>query len=323
MPRDYREELIRLYAGSPVATMQNVAAFQQLCNEFAQDGYFLAERHRIEVAKVKVESVLDKQLTQQESVQKAIQFLIQTRGDDKQRDLCHELIVAGYQPRWNAAQQQYFDAAWQKIKLKYDYFLSFTTRYPAGVAGDNPINTAYQQFIISEITIDEYNKADRKKMNLLALAVHRLLSQPRIKGFYFPHTQYDNTVTEQKLQEACDNSLIFVQLVQAIMFDPPPALGTNYCFFEWNRVKTQFTGPDGEKRILFVVAAPDRNTFLGVLPFIDYNNWHDHIRQKDPPYLPEMEFRNEATLMEVKKTFQNKMVPEIRAAWFRLIDGAP
>lgn len=208
------------------------------------------------------------------------------------------------------------------IKLEYDYFLSFTSRYPPGVAGDNPINTAYQQFIISEIGVDEYNKADRKKQNLLASAVQRLLSQPRMKGFYFPHTQYDNTVTEKKLEEACDNSLVFVQLVQTIMFDPP-ATGTNFCFFEWNRVQTQFAEADKDRRILFVVAAQDRNVFLGVLPFYEYDLWHDHIRRKDPPYLPEVQFYSEATLREVKRTFQDKMVPEIRAAWFRLIEGAP
>jgi hypothetical protein len=318
----YRDDLIRLYGGNPVAGIRNVAAYQQLLDRFAQDAYFREERDRIEVVKTKIESALERPQTSQKSVQTAINLLVRTRGDDAKRDLYHELIVIGYRPRWTPEQQQYFDDAWKKIKLEYDYFLSFTTRYPA-VAGDNPINTTYQQYIISEITVDEYNKADRKKTNLLALAVHRSLSQPQIRGFYFPHTQYDNTVTEQKLQEACDSSLVFVQLVQPIMFVSPGSQATNYCFYEWKRVKSQFMGNDVERRILFIVAVPNRNQFLNVLPYVDYDEWHDHIKEKDPPYLPDMQFYSEAGIRQIKETLQNKIVTEIQGAWFRLIDGAP
>src|SRR5262249_11035233 len=239
MPREYHDALIRLYAdkNKAVAKIKEGEEFKNVRDEFAQDRDFQKELDRIEVAKTQVKTAIEEAKTQPTSVRRAIQFLIQTRGDDRRRDLCHELIVAGYRPDWTAAQQQYFDDAWERIKLDYDYFLSFTTRYPAGVPGDNPVNTAYKHLIIAEIGIDRYKKGDRKKTNLLAEAVNGLLSQPRIKGFYFPHTQYDNALTERKLEAACDSCLVFVQLVQTIMFDVPNGR-TNYCFFEWNRVMT-------------------------------------------------------------------------------------
>jgi hypothetical protein len=323
MSRDYHDDLIRVYAGNRIANMTNVAVFQSLCRRFAGDVQFQAERHEVESAKKWVETALDQPMTQQELVQKSILLLVQTRGDNKQRDLCYELILAGYRANWTDARRQYFDAAWEKIKLEYDYFLSFTSRCPAGMAGDNPVNTAYKQFIIEEITLKEFNKADRTKMNLLALVAYKLLSQPRIKGFYFPHTQYDNTQTERKLAEACDNCLVFVQLVQTIMFEPPMDGGTNYCFFEWSRARDRFQGADNEKHILFVVAAPNRNEFLQVLPFLHYDTWHKHISNKDPPYLPEVQFRDNVTLRKIRKTFKEIILPEIRGAWFRLIEGVP
>jgi hypothetical protein len=320
---DYRSELIRLYAGNRTSDIRGVPAFQQLCALFGGDPGFQAERDRVEVAKVTLEAALDRAQGQQDAVGKAIQLLVQTRGDDKLRDLCHALIVAGCKPSWTAGQQQYFDDAWGKVRLKYDYFLSFTNRYPGGIAGDNPVNSAYKHFIVSEIGHDEFNATDRKTNNLLAQVAYRLLSQPRLKGFFFPHRQYDNTVTEQKLKEACDDCMVFIQLVQAIMFDPPTHGGTNYCHFEWDRIRARFNGPDSEKHILFVVAAPDRNSFLQVLPFAAYNNWYDHVSRKDPPYLPELPSRNQAKLTQLKDTFTRTIVQDVRAAWFRLINNVP
>lgn len=319
--RQYRDDLIGLYASNKIDVIESVSGFKLLCSEFAEDTSFQADRHEIEKAKASVETALDQRLTQQGSVQKAIQLLITTRGDNKKRDLVHDLIVAGYRRNWTVEQQQYFDAAWEKIQVEYDYFLSFTCRYPP-VAGDNPINTAYRQLIISEIGMDEFNKADRKKTNLLASTAYRLLSQPRIRGFYFPHSQYDNRLTEQKLEAACDSCMVFVQLVQSIMFDRP-AIGRNYCFFEWNRVNARFHGADRERRILFVVAGVDQKDFQMLLPFVDYSDWHGQIRQKDARYLPEAQFWDRQTVPAIKKMFQEHLVPQIRAPWFRLIEDVP
>jgi hypothetical protein len=318
----YREELIRLYAANPVANIDGVAGFQDLRREFSEDRQFQAERHQIECAKQAIEAAVSPDVTQQEQVKSAIQLLIQTRPDQKRRNLFHELIVSGYKPAWTEERRLYFDAAWEKIKLEYDYFLSFTTRYPIAV-GDNPVNNAYKHFITAVLGSDFFNGSDRKKTNLLAMAVHSVLAQASLKGFFFPHSQYDNTNTEQKLQAACDDCLVFVQLVQIIMFVPPNGGGTNYCFYEWDRAIRRFTGPDRENHILFVVATPDRSEILEGLPFVDYNAWHRHVRDKDPPYLPTAEFRDKATVLQIRSAFKDKITPKIRGAWFRLINDAP
>jgi hypothetical protein len=110
----YRERLISIYATHPVAEIGNAAEFQTLLQQFAANDNFQAERHRIEIAKTMVEEALDGKWTEQETVQKAIKLLITCRPDPKQRDLCHELIVAGYQPNWIEIRQQYFNESWKK-----------------------------------------------------------------------------------------------------------------------------------------------------------------------------------------------------------------
>jgi hypothetical protein len=146
MPSQYREKLIRLYASNPVVQIETVPEYTQLRGRLAEDRHFQEERYRIERAKAKIEAAINGTMTQRESVQNAIKLLLQCRGNDQLRDLYHDLIVAGYKPNWTLAQQQHFDEAWKVIKLKYDYFLSFTCRHTVDL-GDNPVNTAYKHFI--------------------------------------------------------------------------------------------------------------------------------------------------------------------------------
>src|SRR5262249_25366982 len=109
-----------------------------------------------------------------------------------------------------------------------------------------------------------------------------------------------------------------------IMFIPPAAgRGTNYCFFEWGRACARFPGRAREKNILYVVASPDRAAFLGVLPHAGYNNWHQDVRARDPPYLPDVPFRDQARGKGIKTAFETLIVPQVRGAWIRLVEGAP
>ncbi len=324
----FHDDLIRLYAEHPLDGLEHVQELQDLCAAHQDDFAFRDELNNIKEAKSFVETFIDlpaPPLTTQQKVAAAIRLLVSLRGENDRtnRDLCYALIKAGYFPKWNPAQQAYFEDAWIKIQAEYDFFLSFTCRRPA-VAGDNPINTNYREFIISEIGLDEYNSADRKNSNLLALALHRILAEKATQAFFFPHKQQDNSVTVAKLEQACDSTLVFVQLVQRLMFTRPAHAGQpNYCFFEWSRVEKRLRGPDRERRILFVVADESPQRFGQMAFHPTYMKWHAHVCQKDPPYLPEVRQPDLATVQAIGARLRDKLLPFIEDAWSDLSAKAP
>jgi hypothetical protein len=319
----YRDRLIRIYATNSVAEIQNSAEFQTLLQQYSGDKSFQAERNRIEIAKTWVEEALEGELTEQETVQKAIKLLICLRSDPKNRALCHELIIAGHWPNWIEPRRQYFNVSWEKIKLEYDYFISFTCRYPnPETPGGNPVNAQHKHFIISKIGPDEFKKASKAE-NLLAIAVDRALTQVGLKRFFFPVFQYDNSKTEEKLANACDNSLVFFQLVEPIMFHPLAGGLNNYCYNEWQRVYNRLRGTDAEENILYLIVVADRHVFADVSRHPGYSDWYNHIANKDSPYLPETPTRNASALDNIKRIFDQKLRPEIKGAWNRLIEGVP
>jgi hypothetical protein len=323
MMAEYRDRLVRIYARNKVETIENVPAFRALCAEFRDNHYFDNDRNKIEYAKVTVEQHLDRPgLTQKDSVRNAIQLLVANRRTPK-RDLFHELISAGYKDQWTAAQRTYFDHAWKTIQLKYDFFLSFTSRYPdPGLARINPINVAYKHFINHVLGEDSIAKSDQRDTNLLARALHaRLLVSPN-RGYYYPRQQNDNAETERKLAEACDSSLMFIQLIQSILFDLPDE-GTNYCFFEWERVMGQFSAEDKEKRMLYVLAEMDYRGLQQLNPPDDYSQWHEHVVQKDRPHLPTAAFWKQTVLQDLDERISNHLLSKIRNAWIELGVGVP
>jgi hypothetical protein len=323
----YRDRLINIYATHPVAQVKNVAEFQTLLQEFTGDDNFEAERHRIEIGKASVE-VLDGKRTEQETVKKAIALLIEYRKTPKERDLCHELIVAGYRPNWIETRQQYFDEAWKKIQLEYDYFVSFTCRYPnPETPGGNPINREHKHFIIDMLGAAEFRKSGHTDKNLLAVAIDRALApskQPLMRRFFFPVFRYDNSETKKKLRNACNNSMVFVQIVQPIMFSPLDGESEeNYSYLEWKWIYDRLNTIEIERNMLFIIVLPGRNHFRKIFRYPGYSCWYNHIEGKDPPYLPETATRDPSTLAEIKWVFEERLVPGIRSAWDRLIEDTP
>jgi hypothetical protein len=323
-----RQELVRLYASHLINVIKEVPEFQALCRGMSRNQYFAAELERTRRAKTMVEEWLERPgLLQQEAVRQAIDLLLKTRGDNDLSARCYELVLCGYSPQWSKAQREAFEAAWKKIQLKNDYFLSFTRRR-GSEAGDNPINTAYKHFIAWAFGgLDKYEKADRSKENLLAVAVHQWLAYkaPRIRGFLFVHSEFDNSFVEKKLAEECDNSFVMVQLAQPIMFDSPKDR-TNWCFFEWDRFSSRCSKSELERNMLFVVAAnPPKPGEAGPLDeyFADYKKWHDHVILKDPPHLPEVPFSDDASVSLIKKIIEEKLPGQIRRAWRQLVDNVP
>lgn len=318
-----REALVQLYASALVSEVLTSDAYRKLYAAHGTDSDFNGERNAVEKAKVWVENFLQPGLTQQEQLQEALKLLISTRRDPQQ-DLYYALIVAGYKPTWMASRQDYLEFAWKRIQAQFDFFFSFTTRNPVA-PGENPINRQYRWFISHVLGPDEFEKADRKKNNLLADAIHqRILGNvPGAEGFYFPDSQYDNSQTLEKLESAVSSHLVFVQLVQVIMLVAPTE-GDNYCFKEYTRAMDLLKGdPHKNQRMVFVLAEKDRQTLKNRLIPPPYLGWRDHIYQKDPPYLAEVEFADDARVKELTELIDNKVSPHISAALSRLVGEAP
>jgi hypothetical protein len=320
----FRDELIEIYATTPLADIRKSAKYQALGAANSGDSHFDTERNLVEKAKVWVEAFLKPPKTLAEEVKGALTLLMKVRGkEEEDRARYHDLIVAGYKNKWTAAQQEYFESAWDKLRSKYEFFLSFTTRFD--VPGENPVNSSYQHFIRWVLGHEEFDKADRKKTNLLALSAYRLLKSPDWPAFLFTHSQLDNSETEKKLIESVSQCLVFVQLVQNIMLTPSPQ-GTNYCYFEYEQVRKCFKGdPDMGRRILFAVAENNRASLLAPerVP-IDYDDWYQVILNRDPPYLPETRTSFEpARIDRLSMLFKEKLRPQINDALQRIINGVP
>lgn len=318
----FHDRLIDVFARNSVSNITSVADYQGLCREFKDVALFRRERAKIEETKIFVETYLDGAASAQEATKKAIDLLSQTRGDNRMRDLCHELITAGYKPHWKPEQQQYFDKAWETIKLEFDYFLSFTNRLPPGTPADNPINNDYKQFIINEIGPTLYDKTDKRKNNLLATAVRQLLSIGGVKAFDYRDSEFDNTPVDSKIEQGCNQCVTFIQLVQTVMFAAPGA-EPNYCHIEWKFATKRFNGTDHEKRILYLVASKSRDEFLKVRPFVAYADWHTHVLKKAAPYLPEARLEDNVMLEESRQMVIRSIRDEITGSWLQLAEGVP
>jgi hypothetical protein len=314
----HRDNLIAVYAQTPVDEIEGSAAYQQLCAQYGADSLFQAEREKIESYKAQVEWSLLPGQTQVEQARAALGLLLAVRRDED-RDYYYRLIEAGYAPRWTAAQQGYLPKAWALLQTKYDFFLSFTMRFPP-VPGENPVNGAYKFLILAELGPDEYNNADRKRRNLLAETMYRLLLRdaPVTTGFFFPHQQYDNTNTIQKLTEAGRESLVFVQLFQNIMFTNPQPR-QNFCFMEYREALRNFARmPD---RLVFAVA---ENALLAQnIVHPTYRQWHSHLAQIDPPYLMQIPVPNDRQVEDFRQLVASQVWEKIRATLMGIVDGVP
>jgi hypothetical protein len=323
--------LIRAFGPTPVAEVEKSPAYAQVRGRYPEDENFKRLKDAVGQAKTSLELTLEGQ-GGVEQVKAAIWELL-TRRRSPERDLFHGLIVSGYRDRpgnWTEAQKQHFDKAWKLIQLEYDFFLSFTTRF-AKVAGDNPVNTRYEHFIRKEISDAEYEGADRRKTNLLAVTIHRLLSDPQHLGFFFPHTQGANKAVKATLEKAVRGSIVFVQVIQNVLFAKPTGPegsqeeAENYCFWEYTRALETY-GDTAEGRLQMVfVGAEDAYSSL-VKPFHVpplYQPWYKHVGHNGVPYLEGTPKFDPDKIEALRQVVLTKLKPLLDDVWDRLLTTVP
>ncbi|MGC2711535.1 MAG: hypothetical protein WA252_20555, partial [Candidatus Sulfotelmatobacter sp.] len=184
--------------------------------------------------------------------------------------------------------------------------------------GFKRINRRYWYFIRNVIG-EPINLTDRQSKNLLADALYAKLLDASLKGFYYPRHEDDNAIVEEKLTSGLRSSRVFVQLVENVMFEPPPGR-PNYCDYEYRRA-IEFISE--EDRILFLVTeeTPD-DLVTPESVYEPYRDWVQRIRSKAVPYLPSTEEYNVPRLREIKQKVAD-IVGLVKSARKSVLDRIP
>jgi hypothetical protein len=223
--------LIELYARGPVDAVHALPDYVALCAAHEHDAAFHGERLRVQ----RLRAALDEWLGQRQSYSSQVEFALRLLwGPLKravERELCRELTLQSYGQKWAIAQREYFERTADELIAATHYFLSFTNRNP-GRPALNLINRRHRHFIIEVLGQRLYEEADLSEDNLVAKAVHHLLRNRSLEGFYYPAHEENNEVVKEKLRAECLRALAFVQLVQQEMFrlyrESP-----NWCWWEY------------------------------------------------------------------------------------------
>lgn len=315
---DYKEKLIDMYANTSVENLANNNDFIKLCKQNEDDWDFLKFRRKIAIFKERLDRIIGNR-SPRVQVNAALHYLrkkvAHSKKPLKKSDLnkdeyndfnsCKKYIFKAYSKNWNTEQKTYFTENAEKILTYFDYFLSFTRRNPSQ-GQPNSINIHYMPFIAKYLR-DSDVKNEKKLVgeNLLAKALNRILTDFDLFGFFFPDHEGNNEKVIEKLEYASMHSFIFIQLLQPIMFKKREDDRENYCFIEYNLVK----GND-DNRILFVLADRSREKFLDCSCWYEYDEWFEHIEQKDIVVLTPAKDLNDIEVFErkIEKNIRDKIL---------------
>jgi hypothetical protein len=226
------ETLIKIYASHPTANVASDPEYVALCEANHDNAFFHKERHRVEALKTKLEGQVAIQQTRQKQVKYALRIFERLVGSENQLDeICLRLIRGAYYPDWTEKQRSYFDKISEILETCEDYFLSFTQRNSGGGMG-NPINGIHRYLIQSYGLPDPKDSASNELARMLDLVLRT--SRYDFRGFFFPAHEDDSAQVNQKLKNALERSLVFIQLVQNEMFSTHYDSGKNYCYQEYS-----------------------------------------------------------------------------------------
>jgi hypothetical protein len=311
---DLQRRLVELYATGPVEGVHITSAYQALCREHEGDRAFDGEREMIENLRIEVEDWIGKRTSYREQIEFGLRLLAKLPKPPKpEQEICRELILRIYGRRWEAMPRAYFEEKSLFIAKANAYFLSFTNRNP-GRPNLNQVNRNHEWFIKDVLGQDAYDRADRSEQNLLAEAVHYLLTNRRLVGFYYPKHLGDNTEVEAKLRDNCTRAFAFVQLVQDEIFRYFEG-ARNWCHFEYGVARD--TGAD---RILFLQV--DQDIREGDI-FHDFDPWYRMFASKDPLRLRWTRWQDPAVIDENFEMIRNTLTEQIDRSIKRVYEGIP
>lgn len=312
---DIRKKLLEIYSRQKADEVGDDPDYCALCERYEKDRPFDGLRNSIERTKRELESTVGIQNSPQESVKQALKALNKRRFSKPDREVCLELIRKTYSGLWNDAQQDYFKEGSEQLMDWQDFFLSFTSRNPAPKQV-NAVNTDHY-YLIDHIIPGALEKNDLSKNNLLAEAIHCLLVNQPLRGFYYPTHKGKSEIVKEKLQEAARCSFAFVQLIQNHMFVTYP----NYCHFEY----TEATQHDqhAARRLIFVMDGEYQNLIdEGEIDF-RLGNWYDDVKSRDPAEIKPTRWPDPDVINENYQCLLTQVVQEVKNVKHRLFENVP
>ena len=218
---DYKDELVDIYASyDKLSEAEKSPEYQKLCEQHDEkkSPFHKFRKDIAEIKRVLEEKIDREQLSEKGQISVSLKLMQVVLKDKKEEDIlncCRKLIIKVYSKNWSPEQLDYFEKISDKLTTtKYDYFLSFTRRNPSPDEY-NSVNRNYEYFIKDTLGKHSFKKEEIIKKNLLARSIHHLL-RSRNKGFFYPDYIGDSQLVDPKVERACKNSFLFIQLIQNI-----------------------------------------------------------------------------------------------------------
>jgi hypothetical protein len=167
-----------------------------------------------------IEAIFDKNFAENENNdrQRLLFYLLQlnkyrTRKDSDKFQILKMLITELDLPK-EVAHQKIFEDTVHLFEDRLDFFCSYTAR------GAPSINNAYQVAIRSQFGSKSDLKETWSKSNYLAHMIAKFYTTLGYKGFFDRTGLKSGDWIDKKIKDACENAIVFVQLLEQESFDP-------------------------------------------------------------------------------------------------------
>lgn len=315
----YTEKLIDIYATCNTDKISKNPRFIKLRNQHKHDQDFPNINREIQDIKKLIEKRVLIQSYHKNQIIKALKVsnrIVKTNKEESIK-IVHDLIIKMFRSKWTRKQLNHFETFFTALENCYDYCLSFTKRNPSP-GQVNIINQKYKFLIKDILGHKKYKQANRIKDNLLAASINYLLENEQLNGFYYPHKEGDSQKVKQKLKEGCENSFVFVQLIQNVMFTD--LNDENFCFFEYNvAVKPR----PFRKHFKFLLAGNSHKDLIKEEEVsLEYDDWYQNVYESDKLIIEPTDVYNAAQIKELKDKISEKLLQSVKNSKWELIDKA-
>ena len=307
--------LITVYANGTALddSIHSTQAYLDMCERYGNNNVaFDKARAIVEVAKKELEIQMVDQ-TPASQVSLALKGARRRRlMPPEEQELYFHLVLASYERFWTSDQRSYFEKWCKFLFRSRDYFLSFTNRNVSKDEGlPNIVNTDHEFFIRSRIPT--YESLDRVSQNLLAMALHYLLQQKNFTGFYYPEHDDFSYEVEEKLRTEVTQSMVFIQIVQGVMFSFAPSM----CHLEFTNARDC----DPVKPMIFLDAelsllGDDRVTAT-------LFNWYSYVSHQGRIRLGMTSEKLDNVIRHNHQVIEEKIVRMLDVAAQRIYEGVP
>lgn len=323
MQETVTNQLLDIYANTKNDEVSTNSAYRKLYDKHHSLLWFKGNQSKIEEAKQWIEDRIEIQESVKDQLRECLKLLKKRKMslDEKGYDFVLSLIQKMYYAGWSTNQKTHFDEVCCILdNWKKQYFLSFTGRKlnPDGI---NQLHKDHQYFIRSVLS---YKKNDwlrdiRSDENLLAKAINELLAQ-KLRGFYYPYHDGDNSGVEEELRNECMCTFSFVQLVQNIMFHAH-ANRKNYCHCEYCHVK-EANVP--EERRLYILAEECHEELMKIDDVHDeYEEWLAEIHTKSKVELDFTRTHRARIIEEQRNKIEKNIIKKIKYERDQLFENVP